>query len=208
MEAVHLVSQLCAKGGEGATRASGWQMALLSREGSKEPIAPAEQRTVLRTGTTRGEINILPGIPGSANLGDLWLRWQADAAKVITSVKIMVVYAEYFMGSAVNQMMLPGRYDIEVEKIVKVDQKAEEETDDVPTTLPGYNKVSGQQAHPDWLIEEIRREADPEYDAYVIQQQRQKELDAMAEAEKKLKLAEEAEELDQNMFAKYFLDYD
>merc|ERR1719313_3337879 len=105
-------------------------------------------------------------------------------------------------------MMLPNRYDYEVSKIVRVDLGEEEEDEEVPTVLPGYNKVSGQQAHPDWLIEEIRREADPEYDAYVIQQQRQKELDAMAEAEKKLKLAEEAEELDQNMFAKYFLDYD
>jgi hypothetical protein len=207
MEAVQLVAQLCAEGGGGATRASGWTMRML-QERPKDPVTPAEQRSILRSGANRGEVDILPGIPGSVNLGDLWLRWEAEVAKVITTVKVSVVYAEYFMGSAIHQMMLPGRYDIEVEKIIKVVQDEEEEADAIPTYLPGYNKVSGQKAHPDWLIEEIRREADPEYNALVIQRQRQEELALLAAAEKKLRLAEEAEELDQQMFASYFLDYD
>ena len=44
----------------------------------------------------------------------------------------------------------------------------DEKVDDEITAVPSYKKM-GSRAYPDWMIEEIRRAVDPEYDLWVRQ---------------------------------------
>lgn len=202
MEAVLLVSQLCgtpgAESGDGATKASNWYHATLARD----PVKPWEMRAMLRLGVERGGATMLPLESGRQNLGDFWMRWEDDVADEQTHVKVTQHYAEFSMAQLAHQLMLPDRFDKEMAKIVMPVE--DEKVDDEITAVPSYKKM-GSRAYPDWMIEEIRRAVDPEYDLWVRQQKRLAELARLAEQEAERAREDEVVTLDLAMFKTYYL---